>query len=73
MSDSYLFALGWAFFGAWTALVFILNLVAFGQELFPTLAGSERAQGAGPHDRAKPVNLRVEARSFPRHTSADHS
>ena len=54
MSDSYLFAVGWVFFAAWSALVFIVNLAAFGQDLFPTLAGSEPAQGPGCQDRARP-------------------
>ena len=54
MSDSYLFAVGWVFFAAWSALVFIVSLAAFGQDLFPTVAPSERASGAGSKDRAKP-------------------
>jgi len=55
MTDSYLFAVGWVFFAAWSALVFIVSLAAFGQDLFPALARSERAQGTGSRDRAKPV------------------
>ncbi len=43
MSDSYLFDIGWVFFTAWSALVFIVSLAAFGQDLFPTFARSERA------------------------------
>jgi len=54
MSDSYLFAVGWVFFAAWSALVFIVSLAAFGQDLFPTVVRSESAQGTGSQNRAKP-------------------
>jgi len=54
MSDSYLFDVGWVFFAAWSALVFVVSMAAFGQDLFPYLARSERAQRAGSHDRPKP-------------------
>jgi hypothetical protein len=55
MSDSYLFAVGWVFFAAWSALVFIVNLAAFGQDLLPTLARSERAQSTGSREPVKPA------------------
>ena len=54
MSDSYLFAIGWVFFAAWSALVFVVSLAAFGQELFPRLTRSESAQGTSFPERAKP-------------------
>jgi len=54
MSDSYLFDVGWVFFAAWSALVFVVSMAAFGRDLFPSLARSERAPGVGSHDRAKP-------------------
>ncbi len=44
MADSYLFVVGWLFFAAWSAIVFIVNLAAFGQELFPSVARSDHAQ-----------------------------
>jgi len=55
MSDPYLFDAGWVFFTAWSALVFIVSLAAFGQDLFPTLARSERAQNTGSHEPVKPA------------------
>jgi len=54
MSDSYLFDVGWVFFAAWSALVFVVSMAAFGQDLFPSLARSGRAQGAASPNRAKP-------------------
>ena len=54
MTDSYLFVVGWLFFAAWSAIVFIVSLAAFGQDMFPSLAGSERAQGTSSQGRAKP-------------------
>jgi len=53
MSDSYLFVAGWLFFAAWSAIIFIVNLAAFGQELFPSVASSEHTQSARPQARPK--------------------
>jgi hypothetical protein len=55
MSDSYLFDVGWVFFTAWSAVVFIVSLAAFGQDLFPTLARSGRAQNTGSREPVKPA------------------
>ena len=55
MSDSYLFAVGWVFFAAWSALVFVVSLAAFGQDLFPTPARSQRAQDTGSQKPVKPA------------------
>jgi|HubBroStandDraft_4_1064222.scaffolds.fasta_scaffold2902837_1 hypothetical protein len=55
MSDSYLFDVGWVFFTAWSALVFIVSLAAFGQDLFPALVRSERAQNTGSHEPVNPA------------------
>jgi len=54
MSDSYLIVFGWLFFAAWSAIVFVVSLAAFSQELFPSTAYSEQAQGAHSHTRSKP-------------------
>jgi hypothetical protein len=54
MSDSYLFAIGWVFFATWTALVFVVSLAAFGQDLFPSLLRAGGAQGTSSPDRATP-------------------
>jgi len=52
MSDSYLFAVGWVFFATWSTLVFIVSVAAFGPDLFPTAARSERATGSGSQPSA---------------------
>ena len=54
MSDSYLFYVGWVFFAAWSALVFVVSAAAFGRDLFPAPARSERAQRVHSQELAKP-------------------
>lgn len=36
MSDSYLFDVGWFFFAAWSAIVAVISLAAFGKDLLPS-------------------------------------
>jgi hypothetical protein len=43
------------FFTAWSALVFIVRVAAFGQDLFPALVRSERAQNTGSHEPVNPA------------------
>jgi len=54
MNDFYLFEVGWVFFAAWSVLVFVASLAAFGQDLFPALARSERTQDTASGERTKP-------------------
>ncbi len=44
MSDSYLFDVGWIFFAAWTAIVAVISLAAFGKDLLPSQAPLEPHQ-----------------------------
>jgi hypothetical protein len=44
MSDSYLFDVGWIFFAAWTAIVAVISLAAFGKDLLPSQAPLEPLQ-----------------------------
>ena len=41
MSYSYLFDAGWLFFAAWTAIVAVISLAAFGSDLLPSRAARE--------------------------------
>jgi hypothetical protein len=38
LSDSYLFAAGWLFFAAWSVIVAVVTVAAFGRDLFPSQA-----------------------------------
>jgi hypothetical protein len=38
MSDTYLFDAGWLFFAGWSVILVALGVVAFGNELVPSLA-----------------------------------
>jgi hypothetical protein len=44
MSDSYLFDVGWFFFAAWTVIVVVISLAAFGKDLLPSQAALEPLQ-----------------------------
>jgi hypothetical protein len=44
MSDSYLFDVGWLFFAAWTAIVAVISLAAFGRDLLPSQPPLEPGQ-----------------------------
>jgi len=44
MSDSYLFDVGWLFFAAWTVIVAVISLAAFGRDLLPSQTSLEQSQ-----------------------------
>jgi hypothetical protein len=44
MNDSYLLDAGWLFFAAWSVIVAIVSLAAFGRDLFPSRTQLEVAQ-----------------------------
>ena len=44
MSDSYLFDIGWLFFAAWTAIVAVVSLAAFGNDILPSQHQAESPQ-----------------------------
>ncbi len=41
MSDSYLFDVGWLFFAAWSVIVALFSLTAFGKDILPSQQSAE--------------------------------
>ena len=55
MSDSYLLDAGWLFFAAWSVVVIVVSVKAFGSDLFPKLfLNKDRSDPAQPRSRANP-------------------
>jgi len=44
MSDSYLFDIGWLFFAAWSIIVAVFSLTAFGKDILPSHHSAESPQ-----------------------------
>jgi hypothetical protein len=43
MYDSFLFDIGWLFFGAWGGIIAVVTISAFHQELFPVSSRSDQS------------------------------
>jgi len=54
MSDSYLLDAGWLFFAAWSIIVIVVSLAAFGRDLFPPKSRLEPAREVRPSDNVRP-------------------
>lgn len=57
-SDSFLFDVGWLFFAAWSVVVILLSLAAFGKDLFPALSRLEPQEDAPSADVPRPTQVR---------------
>lgn len=55
MSDSYLFDVSWLFFAAWTAIVAVISLAAFGSDLLPSQPPLEPIHSAQPTKRSAKI------------------
>jgi len=55
MSDSYLLEAGWWFFAAWSVIVAVVSVAAFGRDLLPSTKATEQRDpsSAGPESHAK--------------------
>jgi len=48
LNDSFLFDAGWIFFAAWSVVVAVVSVTAFGRDFFPSRARLEPAQDQTP-------------------------
>ena len=55
LTDSFLADAGWLFFAAWSAVVTVVSIIAFGSDLLPWKARLDSAPKAQPADRVRPV------------------
>ena len=54
VSDSYLFDAGWLFFAAFTVVVALVGVAAFGRDLLPSEAQLDTAKPTPPQPPARP-------------------
>jgi hypothetical protein len=57
MSDSYLFDAGWLFFAAWSIVLAVVSVAAFGRDLIPSRVLIDPAQNAESARVDRPENL----------------
>jgi hypothetical protein len=48
MKDSYLFDAGWLFFAAWSVIVAVVSVAAFGRDFFPRTAQKDQSPNRTP-------------------------
>jgi hypothetical protein len=53
MSDSYLLYAGWIFFAAWSVVVGVVTIKAFGPDLFPSRVTHDSAPKVPPQDLSR--------------------
>ena len=54
-TDSFLFDAGWLFFAAWSVVVIILTVTAFGKDLFSAASRLEPRPDAAPPELRRPT------------------
>ncbi|HET6180653.1 MAG TPA: hypothetical protein VFE61_27285 [Candidatus Sulfotelmatobacter sp.] len=59
MSDSYLFDAGWLFFAAWSIVLAVVSVAAFGRDLIPSRVFIDPAQNAESARVDRPENLHL--------------
>jgi hypothetical protein len=55
LSDAFLSNAGWLFFAAWSAVVAVVSIMAFGRDLLPWKAQLDSAPKSQPPDRVRPT------------------
>jgi hypothetical protein len=54
LTESYLLDAGWLFFAAWSVIVAVVTIAAFGRDFFPSKTRMGRAPEAGSTKTARP-------------------
>ena len=55
LTDLFLADAGWLFFAAWSAVVTVVSIIAFGRDLLPWKAQLDSAPKSLPPDRVRPT------------------